>query len=48
MDRISYVTYHRNEEAEEKIKDRSVLFIDNEVALQVLGMEDCLKEMERK
>ena len=46
MDRISYVTYHRSEEAEEKIKDRSVLFIDNEVAMQVLGMEDCLKEME--
>lgn len=46
MDNIRYVTYGRNDEAEARIKDRTVLFIDNDVAQQVLTMEDCIKVVE--
>ncbi|MBI4200340.1 MAG: ornithine cyclodeaminase family protein [Chloroflexi bacterium] len=46
MAKITYVTYPGNPKAEEEIKSRSVLFIDNEVAQQVLTMEDCLDVVE--
>jgi len=46
MERISYVTYGRSEEAEAIVKDRVVLFIDNDVAQQVLTMEDCIEVVE--
>lgn len=46
MEKISYVTYGRNKEADAKIKDRTVLFIDNDVAQQVLTMEDCMEVVE--
>lgn len=41
MEKITYVTYPGNPEAEEKIKGRNVLFIDNDVARQVLTVDDC-------
>jgi len=44
--RISYVTYAGNREADERIRNRKVLFIDNEVAQQVLTMEDTMEVIE--
>jgi alanine dehydrogenase len=46
MAQISYVTYERNDDAEARIKDRTVLFIDNDVAQQVLTIEDCMNVVE--
>jgi hypothetical protein len=46
MAKIIYVTYSRNEEAETEIRDRTVLFIDNEAAQQVLGIEDTIRVLE--
>jgi ornithine cyclodeaminase/alanine dehydrogenase-like protein (mu-crystallin family) len=46
MAQISYVTYGANDVTERKIKDRTVLFIDNDVAQQVLTIEDCMRMVE--
>ncbi len=46
MEKFTYNNYHRDEEAEAKIKDRSVLFIDNEVAQELLPIDDCLNALE--
>lgn len=46
MDNDAYVTYHGNTEADREIAQRSVLFIDNETAAQVLTMEDTIDAVE--
>ena len=46
MDRDAYVTYHGNTEADREIAQRSVLFIDNQTAAQVLTMEDTIDAVE--
>ena len=46
MEKIHYVTYGHSEEAEAKARGRTVLFIDNDVAQQVLTMEDCIDMVE--
>ena len=44
--RMSYVTYEGDPEVWAQIKNRSVLFIDNETQQEVLDMEDCISVME--
>ena len=46
MSRITYTTYEPSPEADEQIKGRNVLLIDNEAALEVLTIDDCLSAME--
>ena len=46
MDQDAYVTYHGNTEADREIAQRSVLFIDNQAAAQVLTMEDTIDAVE--
>ena len=46
MDHDAYVTYHGNAQADEDIEGRSVLFIDNRTAAQVLTMEDTIDAVE--
>ena len=46
MEKITYVTYPRRAESDRAVKDRSVLLIDNEVAQQLLTVDDCLEVIE--
>lgn len=46
MDPITYSIYQSPQEVEDKIKDRSVLLIDNEAQRQILTMEDCIEAFE--
>ncbi len=46
MEPVSYVTFHRDAEAEEKIKNRDVLLINNDVAHRVLTFDDCIEGLE--
>jgi ornithine cyclodeaminase/alanine dehydrogenase-like protein (mu-crystallin family) len=46
VEKITYTLYQPSEEANERIKDRSVLLIDNDASQKLLTMDECLAALE--
>ncbi len=46
MKQVNYVTYRSDPNANDKIREMNILFIDDNVAQEVLNMDDCLETVE--